>query len=155
MPRKPKKAPPRTQKPDLDYIEPQLQGLAVPIADLTPDPGNARKHDERNLRAIQASLTKHGQISPIAVQKMPDGALVVRAGNGRMEAAQRLGWTHLAAVVKDDWTDEDATAFAVGVLAPRRWLPWLLPLLVALVFCFRETGALVAQSRQLGLLLTR
>jgi ParB-like chromosome segregation protein Spo0J len=83
-------------KPDLSYIAESLRPLALPIADLTPDPDNARLHDENNLAAIQGSLAEFGQVQPLVVQQE---GLIVRVGNGRLEAARRLGWTHLAAVV--------------------------------------------------------
>ena len=39
--------------------------------------------------------------------------MVVRAGNGRIVAAKRLGWTHIAAVVVDE-SNVDATSFAIA-----------------------------------------
>jgi DNA modification methylase len=38
---------------------------------------------------------------------------IVRAGNGRVEAAKALGWTHIAAVVVDD-ESADAVAYAIA-----------------------------------------
>ena len=81
-----------------------------PIADLTPDAANARRHDQRNLDAIAASLSRWGQRLPIVVQRE---GMVVRAGNGRLAAAKSLGWTHIAAVVVDD-TSVEAVAFAIA-----------------------------------------
>ena len=94
----------------LDYIAEPLRPLAVPIADLTPDAANARRHDQRNLDAIAASLSRWGQRLPIVVQRE---GMVVRAGNGRLAAAKSLGWTHIAAVVVDD-TSVEAVAFAIA-----------------------------------------
>ena len=37
---------------------------------------------------------------------------IVRAGNGQMMAAKRLGWTHIAAVIVEE-NDKDAIAFAI------------------------------------------
>ncbi|MFY9341214.1 MAG: ParB/Srx family N-terminal domain-containing protein [Planctomycetota bacterium] len=91
-------------------IHEPLRRLAVPISSLKPDPANPRKHSEKNLAAIKASLTKFGQRKPIVVQK---AGMIVRAGNGTMMAAKALGWTEIAAVIIDD---DDATArqFAVA-----------------------------------------
>lgn len=75
------------------WIAPELRSLARPIGDLTYDPRNARIHDDRNLLAIQRSLEAHGQQKPIVVREG-----VVLAGNGTLEAARALGWTHLACV---------------------------------------------------------
>ncbi|MCH8270223.1 MAG: site-specific DNA-methyltransferase [Planctomycetes bacterium] len=87
-----------------------LRGLAVPVADLHLDPANARRHGDRNVEAIAASLSRWGQRAPLVVQR--DG-MVVRAGNGRLEAAKRLGWTHVAALIVDE-ENVDATAFAIA-----------------------------------------
>ncbi len=95
---------------DLSFIAEPLRHLAVAVADLTPDPANARTHNDRNLDAIKASLSRFGQRFPIVVQKQ---GMVVRAGNGRVLAAKALGWTHLAAIVVDE-SDVEAVAFAIA-----------------------------------------
>jgi DNA modification methylase len=92
------------------YIAEGLRHLATPIAQLVPDAANARRHGPKNLDAIKASLTRWGQRAPIVVQRKGN---IVRAGNGRLEAAKALGWTHLAAVVVDD-DSADAVAFALA-----------------------------------------
>jgi len=94
----------------LEYIAEPLRFLAVPIDDLNIDPANARRHGQRNLDAIADSLTRWGQRLPVVVQRE---GMVVRAGNGRVEAARRLGWTHMAALVVDE-SSVDATAFAIA-----------------------------------------
>lgn len=95
-------------------IIPPLAGLAVEIASLKPDPRNARLHDERNVKSVMDSYREHGQRKAIVVQlKADDGTpMVIRAGNGQTEAAKRLGWTHIAAVVIDEH-DKEAIAFAL------------------------------------------
>jgi len=92
------------------YIAEGLRHLATPISQLVPDAANARRHGPKNLDAIKASLTRWGQRAPIVVQRKGN---IVRAGNGRLEAAKALGWTHLAAVVVDDDSVE-AVAFALA-----------------------------------------
>ena len=94
----------------MDKIADGLQHLAVPIQALNFDPKNTRKHDERNLNAIKASLNKFGQRLPLVVQK--DG-MVVRAGNGRLEAMKEMGWSQAAALVVEE-DDIDAIAFAIA-----------------------------------------
>jgi DNA modification methylase len=81
------------------------------IKDLTPDPANARQHDEKNLKAIQGSLNQFGQRKPIVITE----AGVIVAGNGTVEAAKRLGWLEIQAVtVPGDWTPEQTKAFALA-----------------------------------------
>lgn len=98
---------------DLGYILESLRGLAVPLAELEPDPRNARTHDERNLKSIAASLRQFGQLKPIVVNRKTH---IIEAGNGTFEAARRLGWTHLAAV----YVQHDAKAALGFSLADNR-----------------------------------
>jgi len=86
-----------------------LQVETVPVSDLHLDPSNARRHGERNLQTIQASLARFGQQKPIVVG--PDGVVV--AGNGTLEAARALGWTEIA-VVRTTLEDAERIAFAIA-----------------------------------------
>jgi ParB family chromosome partitioning protein len=72
------------------------------------DPANARRHPQRNIDAIMASLVRFGQQKPIVV----DGKNIVRAGNGTLAAAKALGWTHLNAV-RSDLPAGELAAFAI------------------------------------------
>jgi hypothetical protein len=94
----------------MNAIAEPLRALSVPIDSLNLDPANARMHGEKNMAAIKASLAQFGQRKPIVVQRK---GMVVRAGNGTVQAAKALGWTEIAAVVIDD---DNATAaqFAIA-----------------------------------------
>lgn len=91
-------------------IHESLRALAVPIGELEYDPKNARKHGEKNIAAIRGSLRQYGQRKPIVVQR--DG-MIVRAGNGTLQAAVELGWTEIAAVIVDE-DDGSAVGFAIA-----------------------------------------
>jgi len=91
------------------HIAPNLRSLATPIIELSADPANARLHDERSLEAIKGSLRRFGQQKPVVI----DGAGVVIAGNGTLEAARALGWTHVAAI-RSDLAGVDRTAYAIA-----------------------------------------
>ena len=81
------------------------------IVDLLLDPENARKHSQKNLDAIKASLTKFGQRKPIVINHKG----VILAGNGTVEAAKDLGWEHIdVAVVPADWDEATARAYALA-----------------------------------------
>jgi len=95
--------------PTHQHIAPSLRSLATPITELSADPANARLHDERSLEAIKASLRRFGQQKPVVV----DGAGVVIAGNGTLEAARGLGWSHVAAI-RSDLAGVDRTAYAIA-----------------------------------------
>lgn len=79
------------------------------VDEIHPDPSNARKHSPRNIDAIAASLHRFGQQKPIVV----DSSGVVRAGNGTLEAAKKLGWSEVA-VVESDLKGAEMTAFAIA-----------------------------------------
>ena len=81
----------------------------VKIDSLTFDPANVRKHDEKNLSAIKASLNRFGQQKPIVV----DASGVVRAGNGTLAAAKALGWKEIR-IVRSSLAGSEATAYAIA-----------------------------------------
>lgn len=85
----------------------KVERLAVDS--LHHDPSNVRKHDERNVKAIAASLQRFGQQKPIVV----DSEGIVRAGNGTLEAAKSLGWADIAAV-RTDLESAEAVAYAIA-----------------------------------------
>ncbi len=87
------------QEVDLSHIPEDLRHLAVEISSLNPDPSNTVDHSDENIEAIAASFRKFGQDQLIVVQKT---GRIVRKGNGRLEAAKKLGWTHIAALIIDE-----------------------------------------------------
>lgn len=101
----------------------------VPIADLTLDPANARLHPERNIESIKASLTAFGQMKPIVVQEQ---GMIVRAGNGMVVAAQALGWTQVAAHVKE-MSNTEAAAYAIADNRTAEQAEWDTPTLVSIL----------------------
>jgi DNA modification methylase len=105
--------PKRTPAPDLSYIAEDLRQFAVSIASLVLDPKNARLHNEPNIASIKASLAGRGQRKPITVRR--DGSIVM-TGNGTVETAKALGWSHIAALFFDD----DAAEAAAWAIADNR-----------------------------------
>src|SRR5690349_3239073 len=81
----------------------------VEITSLSSDPANVRRHSERNLETIKASLRRFGQQRPIVV----DSSGIVRAGNGTLAAAQSLGWTHIK-IIRTNLAGSEATAYAIA-----------------------------------------
>lgn len=69
----------------------------VTLADLTPDPRNARRHTPANLDMIRASLDEVGAGRSIVV----DEDNVVLAGNATIEAAQAAGIRQVQIVEAD------------------------------------------------------
>jgi site-specific DNA-methyltransferase (adenine-specific) len=106
------------------------------IKDLTPDPQNARLHDDKNLKAIQGSLKEFGQRKPIVITE----AGVIVAGNGTVEAAKRLGWLEIQAVrVPGDWTPEQTKAFALADNKTAELAKWDVKVLNAQLLEFVES----------------
>jgi len=81
----------------------------VPIDSVQFDAANVRRHGEKNLATIKASLSRFGQQKPIVV----DAAGVVRAGNGTLAAAKALGWKEIT-VVRSTLAGAEATAYAIA-----------------------------------------
>lgn len=91
----------------------------VPLAALTYDAGNDKKHTEKSKAVVRASLERFGQVEPLIVRA---GSGVVVGGNSRLEIMRDLGWTH-ADVREVDITDDEARALYPGLFArKRRWL---------------------------------
>ena len=81
----------------------------VGIETLSPDPANVRKHGQRNMDAIKASLRRFGQQKPIVV----DAKGIVLAGNGTLAAARELGWREIQ-IVRTELSGSQATAFGIA-----------------------------------------
>ena len=104
---------PADEASDLSHIAEQLRPLAVPCSDLLLDPANARRHPEPNLEAIKGSLRVYGQRKPVVVNRRTG---TIEAGNGTLQAALALGWSHLAVV----YVDDDPTTAAGFSIADNR-----------------------------------
>jgi hypothetical protein len=109
---------PRAQPRDLEVDvmphdgEGRVEPMAVEViavADLHIDPANVRRHPERNMAAIKASLARFDQVKPIVI----DANNVVRAGNGTLEAARELGWATIKCV-RSDLCGADMVAYSVA-----------------------------------------
>lgn len=93
-------------------IHPDLRPLALPASELILDTENYRVHSEASVAAIAASLERFGQRTPLVAQRSEQG-LIVRKGNGTLQAARLLGWTEVAVLVVDE-DDLNATVYAIG-----------------------------------------
>jgi ParB-like chromosome segregation protein Spo0J len=89
--------------------------LAVPVAELSLMVGNPRSHPAKNLEAIKAALVAYGQVETILVNRRKQPWEVIH-GNGRLQAALELGWTHVAANIV---AVDDATAKAMAIVLNR------------------------------------
>jgi ParB family chromosome partitioning protein len=73
------------------------------LSAIRPNPLQPRKEfAESELADLEASLRVSGLLQPITVRPAPrGGGFELIAGERRLRAAQRLGWTEIAAVVRD------------------------------------------------------
>lgn len=81
----------------------------VPIASLHEDERNARRHGERNIAAIKASIERFGQQKPIVV----DATGMVVAGNGQLAAMRSLGLSEVD-IVRTTLEGHEARAYAIA-----------------------------------------
>lgn len=107
----------------------------VNIDSLKFDPRNARKHDDRNIKAIMDSLSKFGQQKAIVVG---DGGVVI-AGNGTLEAAKRLGWDTID-VRRSGLKADEATAYAIADNRSAELAEWDDPVLGDILGELKESG---------------
>ncbi len=81
---------------------PETGVTELPLAQIFPNPDQPRKvFDEGALADLAVSIKEHGVISPIVVNRNPDGTYMIIAGERRYRAAKRAGLTSIPAVVKD------------------------------------------------------
>lgn len=78
--------------------------------ELKPYPGNARKHDEKQLAALMASIREFGFNTVITTNE--EG--MVLAGHGRLEAAKRLGLSSVPTRVIEGLTKAQQRAYVLA-----------------------------------------
>lgn len=84
-----------------------IRGDLVALDTLTLHPRNPRRGD---VEEIKKSLERWGQTQQILV----DADRVIVAGNHTFKAARELGWTHIAVLLNDFASPEEAVAFLLG-----------------------------------------
>lgn len=82
-----------------------LEVVEVPLASLKAYDGNAKKHDNANIEAIENSIKEFGFRNPIIAWHNEDGVPEIVAGHGRALAAQRLGIEEVPCIFADDLSD--------------------------------------------------
>jgi hypothetical protein len=96
----------------------------LPISAVEFDPQNARVRTERSSYMIKESLQKFGPLRSLVGQRLPDGRIIVRAGNGTLEEAGQIGIDkvriierradELVVVVADDLDEKDWKSYAIA-----------------------------------------
>jgi ParB family chromosome partitioning protein len=74
----------------------------IRIADVTPNRFQPRRtFTETELAELEASIRASGLLQPITVRSRPGGGWELVAGERRLRAVGRLGWTDIPALVRD------------------------------------------------------
>lgn len=74
----------------------------IRIADVSPNRFQPRRvFKDAELLELEASLRATGLLQPITVRRKTDGGWELVAGERRLRAATRLGWTDIPALVRD------------------------------------------------------
>lgn len=76
------------------------------LSELTPYPGNAKKHDKKQIANVAESIRQYGFVQPIVVDR--DDVIII--GNCRALAAKKLGMDEVPCVSMDDLTPEQVNA---------------------------------------------
>jgi DNA modification methylase len=87
---------------------PQIEWVAT--SSLTPNPRNARKHSDRQVSQIAASIRRFGFKVPLVV----DQNGMVASGNGRLSAARQLGMDKVPIIRAEFLSEDDLQAFALA-----------------------------------------
>ena len=76
------------------------------LSELTPYPGNAKKHDEKQIANVAESIRQYGFVQPIVVAR--DDVIII--GHCRALAAKKLGMDEVPCCRMDDLTPEQVNA---------------------------------------------
>ena len=81
-----------------------------PVGSLTPYSNNPRKHPERQLVKLAASIAEFGLVMPVLIDE--DGVII--AGEARVAAAKRLGLTEVPVIVAHQWSKAQVRAYRLA-----------------------------------------
>ena len=81
-----------------------------PVASLKPSERNARRHPQKQLQKLAASMRQFGFNSPILI----DGVGEVVAGHGRLEAAKIIGLAEVPTISVSHLTEAEVRAFRIA-----------------------------------------
>lgn len=85
----------------------------LPIAAIHPNPFQPRRSfNPEELQELEASLRATGLLQPITVRQVAEGTYQLVAGERRLRAATRIGWTDIPAIVKE-FDDRDMLVLAM------------------------------------------
>lgn len=81
-----------------------------PIDSLTPYSNNPRKHPERQLVKLAASIAEFGLVMPVLIDE--DGVII--AGEARVAAAKRLDLSEVPVIIAHQWSKAQVRAYRLA-----------------------------------------
>ncbi|MBI3255464.1 MAG: ParB/RepB/Spo0J family partition protein [Candidatus Andersenbacteria bacterium] len=96
-----------------DKHEQNIEHIA--IGDIKINPLQPRRSfDPQELDELAQSISQHGILQPLVVRRLDDGGFELIAGERRLRASKKLGWTKVPAVVRRDVkSDQSRLVFAL------------------------------------------
>jgi ParB family transcriptional regulator, chromosome partitioning protein len=102
-------APGRTEP--ADYIQ------RIPVAQIRPNPYQPRREFRpEELSELEASLRVSGLLQPITVRRLGSDSYELIVGERRLRAAAKIGWTDIAAVVKESKDVDEQTLLTFALV---------------------------------------
>lgn len=86
-------------------MQPEVKVEQVQLDTLKPYSGNAKKHTNEQIDAVEQSIKQFGFRNPILAWHNEAGEAEIVAGHGRAIAAKKLGIKEVPVVFVDDLTD--------------------------------------------------
>lgn len=96
---------------DVRYEHEQVE--MVPLAELRPYDGNAKRHTNEQIDAVEASIREFCFRAPILGWHNEDGDAEIVAGHARAKAAQNLGMREVPVIFVDDLSDAQRRALTL------------------------------------------
>lgn len=82
-------------------VTPPSPFRTIPVAEIRPNPFQPRRDFKpEELADLESSIRASGLLQPVTVRERPDGAFELVAGERRLRAATRLGWSEIPAILK-------------------------------------------------------
>src|SRR2546426_9046294 len=90
----------------------------LPIADIELSRFNTRKdlsagNEDSSIKDLAESIRSRGLLNPVTVRSTGADKWELLAGQRRLAACKQLGWTSIAAIVRQDVEDDEAISLSL------------------------------------------
>lgn len=115
----------------------ELKIVQIPIDQLTPYANNTRKHTEKDVEQIKASILADGFNDPVGVWGKDN---VIVEGHGRVMACKELGYKSVPCIRLDHLTDEQRKEYAIRHNRSAEFSTWDFTMLAEEIADLEEEG---------------